>query len=183
MKLVPTRMRISICMETFFSLCPLCLCGESAVIAQHYTRAQLGYAGPREMPLFCHIWPAAFHCSDPILPHIGASMACVQIARQLLEDDMKMLSNRSWAAAQGPAFSMARDVLRIVIAAVLAGTGFALLLALTVLSLTVIAPPAHASGASAPASSDADLAAGSPADKPANKPAVVSWCACTRPGA
>ncbi len=42
---------------------------------------------------------------------------------------------------------MARDVFRIVITAVLAGTGFALLLALTVLSLTVIAPPAQASGA------------------------------------
>ena len=44
-------------------------------------------------------------------------------------------------------FSAARDIVRIVIAAVLAGTGFSILMALAVLSLTVIAPPAQASGA------------------------------------
>jgi len=60
---------------------------------------------------------------------------------------MKIFSNRSLVGPQTPAFSMALDVARIVFTAVLAGTGFALLLALIVLSLTVIAPPAQASGA------------------------------------
>jgi|tagenome__1003787_1003787.scaffolds.fasta_scaffold20357339_2 hypothetical protein len=49
--------------------------------------------------------------------------------------------------------SAARDIVRIVIAAVLAGTGFSVLMALAVLSLTVIAPPAQASGAPALTSS------------------------------
>ena len=60
---------------------------------------------------------------------------------------MKIFSNRSLVGPQTPAFSMARDLVRIVIAALLAGSGFAVLLALAVLSLTVIAPPAQASGA------------------------------------
>jgi hypothetical protein len=63
------------------------------------------------------------------------------------EDDMKSFSNDSSLEAQMPSLSMARDVARIVITALLAGTGFAVLLALAVLSLTVIAPPAQASGA------------------------------------
>ncbi len=42
---------------------------------------------------------------------------------------------------------MARDIARMVFTAVVAGTAFAILLALAVLSLTVVAPPAHASGA------------------------------------
>lgn len=79
---------------------------------------------------------------------------------------MKTFSNRSLVGPQTPAFSMARDVVRIVITAVLAGTGFALLLALTVLSLTVIAPPTHASGMPTLASSDSDQAAGPPTEKP-----------------
>ncbi|MBI3528102.1 MAG: marine proteobacterial sortase target protein [Betaproteobacteria bacterium] len=79
---------------------------------------------------------------------------------------MKIFSNRSLVGPQTPAFSMARDVVRIVIAAVLAGTGFALLLALTVLSLTVIAPPAQASGAPVLASAEPDQAAGPPTEKP-----------------
>jgi hypothetical protein len=74
-------------------------------------------------------------------------MAPVQIARQLLENDMKIFSIRSFAGPQAPGVAVALDVVRIVITAVLAGTGFALLLALAVLSLTVIAPPARASGA------------------------------------
>ncbi len=74
---------------------------------------------------------------------------------------MKILANRNLAGALG-SFGMAsatstdspaagsaivRDVARMVVTAVVAGTAFALLLALAVLSLTVVAPPAHASGA------------------------------------
>ena len=50
--------------------------------------------------------------------------------------------------------SMARDVARIVIGALLAGSGFAILLALTVLSLTVISPPVHSSGLASVAPSE-----------------------------
>ena len=60
---------------------------------------------------------------------------------------MKSFANSSLVGPQAPAFSMARDVVHIVITALLAGSGFAVLLALAVLSLTVIAPPAQASGA------------------------------------
>jgi len=74
-------------------------------------------------------------------------MASVQVALQLPGNDMNVFPNRSLAGPQAPAVSIARDVVRIVITAVLAGTAFAILLALTVLSLTVIAPPAQASGA------------------------------------
>ncbi|HEV7821016.1 MAG TPA: hypothetical protein VGO84_07530, partial [Burkholderiales bacterium] len=65
---------------------------------------------------------------------------------------MKTLSLRNLATPLGadepraPRPGIARDILRMVTMAVLAGTAFALLLALTVLSLTVIAPPAQASG-------------------------------------
>jgi Ca-activated chloride channel family protein len=81
-------------------------------------------------------------------------------------DDMNIFSNRSLVGPQTPAFSMARDVVRIVITAVLAGTAFALLLALAVLSLTVIAPPAHASGTPMLASAEPDQAAGLATEKP-----------------
>jgi ABC-type antimicrobial peptide transport system permease subunit len=74
---------------------------------------------------------------------------------------MKILANRNLAAALGsfgaasatsigsPAAGPAivRDIARMVFTAVVAGVAFALLLALAVLSLTVVAPPAHASGA------------------------------------
>ena len=93
-------------------------------------------------------------------------MATVQIARQLLEGDMNIFSNRSLVGPQTPAIAMARDVARIVIAAVLVGTGFALLLALTVLSLTVIAPPAQASGAPALVSSEPEQTPRAPSEKP-----------------
>jgi LPXTG-motif cell wall-anchored protein len=73
---------------------------------------------------------------------------------------MKIFANRSLVGPQAPDLSMARDVLRIVITALLAGTGFALLLALTVLSLTVIAPPAQASGGPTLASSEPDQGRG-----------------------
>jgi hypothetical protein len=69
------------------------------------------------------------------------------------ETEMKTLSLRNLATPLGaaetktPSPGVARDILRMVTMAVLAGTAFALLLALTVLSLTVIAPPAQASGA------------------------------------
>ena len=82
-------------------------------------------------------------------------MAVVQVAHQPQPgNDMNLFPNRSLAGPQAPAVSMARDVIRIVITAVLAGTAFALLLAMTVLSLTVIAPPAQASGAPTLASSE-----------------------------
>lgn len=66
--------------------------------------------------------------------------------------DMKTLSLHNLATPQGavenkaPSTGIVPDILRVVTMAVFAGTAFALLLALTVLSLTVIAPPAHASG-------------------------------------
>ncbi|HVY06239.1 MAG TPA: hypothetical protein VHB46_09705 [Burkholderiales bacterium] len=59
---------------------------------------------------------------------------------------MNLLASRSLAGSPEPTASIARDIGRIVVTAVVAGTAFALLLALTVLSLTVIAPPAQASG-------------------------------------
>ena len=65
---------------------------------------------------------------------------------------MKTLSLRNLATPLGaanikaPSPGIARDILRMITMAVLAGTAFALLLALTILSLTVIAPPAQASG-------------------------------------
>ena len=79
---------------------------------------------------------------------------------------MEIFSNRSFAAPRTPALSMARDVVRIVITAVLAGTGFAVLLALAILSLTVITPPAHASGTPPLASSEPDQAAGPQTRRP-----------------
>lgn len=118
-------------------------------------------------------------------------MASVQIARQPLGDDMKIYTNRSLVGPQAPAFSMARDVVRIVITAVLAGTGFALLLALTVLSLTVLAPPAQASGSPTLASSGSEPGRGAgmetpvkqdaSADFPAIPPVVASAAAADLP--
>jgi hypothetical protein len=99
-------------------------------------------------------------------------MASVQVARQLLEDDMNNFSNRSLVGPQTPAFSIARDVARIVITAVLVGTGFALLLALAVLSLTAIAPPAQASGAPALASAEPDQGRGSVMQTPGKQDAT-----------
>jgi hypothetical protein len=66
-------------------------------------------------------------------------------------DNMNTLSNRNLVSV--PRVSVARDIVRLVIAAVLSGTGFAMLMALAVLSLTVIAPPVQASGAPAVTSS------------------------------
>ena len=80
-------------------------------------------------------------------------MPDVHLRTSLLEKaDMKTLSLHNLAtphsAVENKALptGIARDILRLVTMAVFAGTAFALLLALTVLSLTVIAPPAHASG-------------------------------------
>ena len=70
---------------------------------------------------------------------------------------MNTLSNCNLVSV--PRVSAARDIVRIVIAAVVAGTGFSILMALAVLSLTVIAPPVHASGAPGLSSSGtADMA-------------------------
>jgi hypothetical protein len=85
---------------------------------------------------------------------------------------MKVIANRSLVGPQAPDLSMARDVLRIVITAVLAGTGFALLLALTVLSLTVISPPAQASGGPTLASSEPDQGRGSGMQTPGEQDAT-----------
>ncbi len=78
-----------------------------------------------------------------------------------------MNSTSSRSVAGVAPLSMARDVARIVIGAVLAGTGFAVLLALTVLSLTVISPPVHSSGMPSVASSESDPIARTTGDKPA----------------
>ncbi len=60
---------------------------------------------------------------------------------------MNITAPRVLAGTPQPTVSIARDIVRIVVTAIVAGTAFALLLALAVLSLTVIAPPAQASGA------------------------------------
>lgn len=87
-----------------------------------------------------------------------------------------MFWNRSliWADASG--FSMARDVIRFVVTATIAGTGFAILLALTILGLTLVAPPAEAS--SAPESGSAH---GSPSDRPGEQTSG-SFLMRVRPG-
>ena len=101
-------------------------------------------------------------------------MASVQFALQLPSgDDMKIFTNHSLAGAQTPEISVARDVVRIVISAVLAGTVFALLLALTVLSLTVIAPPAQASGGVVVTSSDSAPGHGSEMRAPAKMDTIA----------
>ncbi len=79
---------------------------------------------------------------------------------------MNQSSNRNSGVAT---LTMARDAARIVIGAVLAGAGFAILLALTVLSLTVISPPVHSSGlpsAESSASGPIALAIGDKAPQP-----------------
>ena len=80
-------------------------------------------------------------------------MPTVHLRTPFLEKtEMKTLSLRNLAPPLGapktnpPSPGIARDILGMVTMAVLAGTAFALLLALTVLSLTVIAPPVQASG-------------------------------------
>lgn len=82
---------------------------------------------------------------------------------------------------RAPAVSVARDVARIVAMAVLAGTAFALLLALSILSLTVIAPPAQASGGPVVVS-EAPPAGPGPtlkADKPVKQEAPIQLAAAT----
>ncbi|HJP99218.1 MAG TPA: hypothetical protein VJ862_11695 [Rhodanobacteraceae bacterium] len=81
--------------------------------------------------------------------------------------NMNTFSNPDLAAV-APA-SAARDIVRIVIVAALAGTGFAILLALAVLSLTVIAPPAIASGGAAVVSSEPAQGARATADTPLDR--------------
>lgn len=81
---------------------------------------------------------------------------------------MNTSTNRSLAGV--PPISAVRDIVRIVVAAALAGAGFAVLLALAVLSLTVIAPPAGASGAPAAVSAQPDALAGATPAQPADTP-------------
>ncbi|MEO8164711.1 MAG: hypothetical protein ABI619_04875 [Betaproteobacteria bacterium] len=85
---------------------------------------------------------------------------------------MKIESNGSLVGPRTPAFSMALDVVRIVMTAVVAAIGFALLLALSVLSLTVIAPPAQASGAPAVTMTESNPSAGIDSEKLAKVDAV-----------
>ncbi|HEX4984794.1 MAG TPA: hypothetical protein VFV71_01855 [Burkholderiales bacterium] len=75
------------------------------------------------------------------------------------------------APARERALAISLDVARAVVTAALAGTVFALLLALAVLSLTVVAPPAQASGAPV-ATSDAPGNAPEMAASAAEKPAA-----------
>ena len=66
---------------------------------------------------------------------------------------MKMFWNRDLVGAEAPGDSITRDLVRFVLTAVVAGTGFAVLLALTLLGLTLMAPPAEASSAAPEAGS------------------------------
>ena len=107
----------------------------------------------QQKPFFRHFPPAPFPFRDALAPLWGVSMPTVHFRTPFLEKTaMKTLSLRNLAAPLGaadtkaPLPGVARDILRTVTTAVLAGTAFALLLALTVLSLTLIAPPAQASG-------------------------------------
>lgn len=59
---------------------------------------------------------------------------------------MKLLWNRDLIGAEAPGESIVRDLVRFVVTATIAGTAFAILLALTILGLTLVAPPAEASG-------------------------------------
>ncbi len=89
---------------------------------------------------------------------------------------MKLFWNRSLIGAEAPGFSMARDVIRFVVTAAIAGTGFAILLALTILGLTLVAPPAEAS--SAP---EAGSTQDSPSDRPGDQTSG-SFLMRVRPG-
>ena len=124
-------------------------------MAKHYTRAWRSHALATRnailLPLFARSFPFPWRSPAPERRLNGVRA----IAHQRQPgNDMNLFLNRSLAGPQAPAVSITRDVIRIVITAVLAGTAFALLLALTVLSLTVIAPPAQASGAPTLASSE-----------------------------
>src|SRR4051794_39693703 len=88
------------------------------------------------------------------------------------EANMNTLSNCNLVSVSR--VSAARDIVRIIVAAVLAGTGFSVLMALAVLSLTVIAPPVQASGAPALTSSGpADMAPAT--DKPSEAPGGAAF--------
>lgn len=89
---------------------------------------------------------------------------------------MKMLWNRNLIVSEAPGFSIARDLVRFVVSAVLAGTGFAVLLALMILGLSLVAPPAEASSAAA-----ARNAEGAPSDRPGDQTSG-SFLMRVRPG-
>ncbi len=88
---------------------------------------------------------------------------------------MKMFWNRSLIVSEAPGISIARDLVRFVVTAVLAGTGFAVLLALTILGLSLVAPPAEAS------SGPAVRNEGSPSDRPGDQTSG-SFLMRVRPG-
>jgi Ca-activated chloride channel family protein len=72
------------------------------------------------------------------------------------EKVMKLSWHRDLVGMQAPGESVTRDLLRFLVTAVVAGTGFALLLALAILGLTLVAPQAaEASGAPSVAPSGA----------------------------
>lgn len=89
---------------------------------------------------------------------------------------MRMFWNRDLVGAESPGESIARDLFRFVVTAVVAGTGFALLLALTILGLALVAPPAEASGLPAAASQS-----GSASDRPGDQTSG-SFLMRVRPG-
>ena len=57
---------------------------------------------------------------------------------------MKTLSNRTWMGPRTPMRAILVDLIRFVVLAFVAGAGFALFLTLTVVVLTLAAPPAAA---------------------------------------
>ena len=75
---------------------------------------------------------------------------------------MKLLWNRDLIGAEAPGESIVRDLVRFVVTATIAGTAFAILLALTILGLTLVAPPAEASGSPSATQS-------SPSDRPGDQ--------------
>jgi len=88
---------------------------------------------------------------------------------------MKMFWNRDLVGAEAPGDSITRDLIRFVLAAVVAGTGFAMLLALTLLGLTLMAPPAEASSAAV------EKGAGASAERPGDQTSG-SFLMRVRPG-
>ena len=88
---------------------------------------------------------------------------------------MKMFWNRSLIVSEAQGYSIARDLVRFVVTAVLAGTGFAILLAVTILGLALVAPPAEAS--SGPAVKNE----GAPSDRPGDQTSG-SFLMRVRPG-
>jgi Ca-activated chloride channel homolog len=65
-------------------------------------------------------------------------------ASELRETDMNVSTNRKWMGPAGPFRALAGDMMRFLLASIAAGIGISVLLALAILSLSVVAPPAYA---------------------------------------